>query len=48
MTDKAPGGIGLKQVASRLDLSYPGRYKWTSGISDDEKEYRSEILLTDK
>lgn len=48
MTDKAPGGIGLKQVASRLELSYPGRYKWTSGISDDEKEYRSEILLTDK
>lgn len=48
MRDKAPGGIGLKQVASRLELSYPGRYKWFSGISDDGKEYRSEIILTDK
>lgn len=48
VTDKAPGGIGLVQVASRLELSYPGRYKWTAGVSEDGKEYRSEILLTDK
>jgi len=46
--DKAPGGIGLKQVAQRLELSYPGRYKWTAGTSPDGREYRSEIVLTDK
>lgn len=46
--DKAPGGIGLKQVASRLEYSYPGRYTWHAGVSDDGKEYHSIITITDK
>lgn len=46
--DKSPGGIGLKQVAQRLKLSYPGRYNWTYGPTPDGKQYRSEITITDK
>ncbi len=47
-TDKAPGGIGLKQVASRLEYSYPKCYRWVSGISSDGKTYRSVIDIYDK
>lgn len=46
--DKTPGGIGLTQVAKRLEMSYPGRYSWTSGTSADGKEFISEIIITDK
>lgn len=46
-TDKSPGGIGLRQVANRLELSYPGRYRWTSGVTDDGKEFHSEIIISD-
>lgn len=47
-TDKAPGGIGLKLVAQRLEMSYPGRYCWTYGKADGGKSYQSEITITDK
>lgn len=46
--DKSPGGIGLMQVANRLEYSYPGRYTWTSGVTNDGKEFRSEIVISDK
>lgn len=45
-TDKAPGGIGLKQVSQRLNLSYPGHYTWKAGLSADGKTYHSEIIIT--
>lgn len=47
-SDKAPGGIGLKQVASRLEYAYSGRYKWLSGVSEDGQTYYSIIDLYDK
>lgn len=47
-SDKAPGGIGLKQVASRLEYAYPGRYTWKSGVSQDGQTYYSIIDLYDK
>lgn len=47
-SDKAPGGIGLKQVESRLEYSYPAHYTWYAGVSDDGKEYRSIITITEK
>lgn len=47
-TDKSPGGIGLKQVANRLECSYPNRYSWNYGVTENGKEYQSEIIITDK
>ena len=47
-TDKAPGGIGLQQVANRLELSYPGRYDWKSGVTDDGQTFCSVINIYDK
>lgn len=47
-TDKTPGGIGLKQVVSRLELSYAGRYKWQYGLQDNGKTYASVIELFDE
>lgn len=44
-SDKAPGGIGLKQVEARLELAYPGRYRWDSSASDDGSVYRSSIEI---
>ena len=44
--DKSGSGIGLKQVQKRLDLSYPGRYTWQQGVSEDKKEYRSQLIIS--
>lgn len=43
--DRSGHGIGLKQVAQRLELTYQGRYQWTKGLSPDGKEYFSIIRV---
>lgn len=43
--DKSPGGIGLQQVTQRLDLSYPGRYIYERGPSEDGQIYSAEIII---
>jgi LytS/YehU family sensor histidine kinase len=43
--DHSGHGIGLQQVQRRLDLSYPGQYKWEKSVSDDNKEYQSTIII---
>jgi LytS/YehU family sensor histidine kinase len=44
-SDHSGHGIGLQQVQRRLDLSYPGRYEWVRGVSEDGKTYHSKITL---
>ena len=39
------GGIGLRLVKSRLELSYPNTHTWEHGIDIDQKEYFSRITL---
>ncbi len=43
--DRSGHGIGLKQVARRLDLIYPQRYYWTKGLKTDGKTYQSKIEI---
>ena len=43
--DRSGHGIGLQQTQRRLDLSYPNRYEWTKGVSDDGNVYSSTIKL---
>ena len=43
--DKSGSGIGLMQVARRLELSYPGRYEWNKGTSDDGRTYTSTLTI---
>lgn len=47
-TDKAPGGIGLQQVASRLEYAYPNSYEWKVELVDNGCTYRSVIDIYDK
>ena len=46
-SDKSGHGIGLEQVAKRLELSYKGHYKWEKGVSEDKKTYSSKIIIYD-
>lgn len=44
-TDKSGSGIGLEQVSKRLELLYPGAYRWQRGISENKKEYSSQLTI---
>lgn len=44
-SDRSGHGIGLKQVAKRLELAYNGNYKWEKWT--DEKNYNSKIIIYD-
>ena len=46
--DKSGSGIGLEQVQKRLDLSYPGKYSWHYGLSNDGNEYSSSLEIQTK
>ena len=43
--DKPTGGLGLKLVQRRLDLSYPDNYEWNYGPSSDGATYTSVIII---
>ena len=43
--DRSGHGVGLQQVQRRLDLAYSERYEWTKGVSDDGKNYLSNIKI---
>lgn len=47
-SDKSPGGIGLQQVASRLEYAYPNRYEWNIELADNGHTYRSVIDIYDQ
>ena len=46
-SDHSGHGIGLKQVASRLELMYKGQYEWTTDINQDKTKYSSKITIYD-
>lgn len=45
--DRSGHGIGLQQVAKRLELTYKGRYEWHRIVSEDTKKYTSKIIIYD-
>lgn len=45
--DRSGHGIGLKQVADRLELMYHGKYEWKTWIGNEGKEYSSKIIIYD-
>ncbi len=47
-TDKSGSGVGLAHLRRRLNLIYPGKYTWNVHLSDDNKEYVSELTIDTK
>lgn len=46
-TDRSGSGIGLEQVRRRLELYYEGKYKWEYGLTNNNSDYLSRIILYD-
>lgn len=46
-SDKSGHGIGLEQVARRLELAYAGRYEWQRGVDKQNNVYFSKIIIYD-
>lgn len=46
-SDKSGHGIGLEQVARRLDLAYAGHYEWQRGVDRQNNVYFSKIIIYD-
>ncbi len=46
--DKSGSGVGLAHLRRRLNLIYPDRYVWNISLSDDQKEYISELTINTK
>lgn len=46
-SDRSGHGIGLKQVAKRLDLAYAGKYVWERGTDEKKEVYYSKIIIYD-
>lgn len=39
------GGVGLSGLQRRLELLYPGKYRFSTGMSADGKRYKTNLLL---
>lgn len=46
-SDHSGHGIGLQQVARRLELTYKDNYEWTRGTNQDKTTYSSKITIYD-
>ncbi len=47
-SDKSGSGVGLQQLRRRLNLIYPNHYMWSVRLSDDKKQYISELTINTK
>ncbi|MCD8297689.1 MAG: sensor histidine kinase [Prevotella sp.] len=46
-SDQSGHGIGLEQVAKRLEASYKDKYEWSRGVDEKNNMYISKIILYD-
>ncbi len=46
-SDQSGHGIGLEQVARRLEASYRDKYEWIKGVDTSSNVYTSKIILYD-